>query len=992
MLPMLRLLLRRRFGELLSLRGSGSPRFFGDCPPPELSAARIRGTFLDFFRVKHGHLLVPSSPVRPRGDPSLLFVNAGMNQFKPILLGTADPRSQLASYRRVVNSQKCVRAGGKHNDLDDVGRDLYHHTFFEMLGNWSFGDYFKEEACHMAWSLLTEHYGIPAERLYVSYFGGDAASGLPVDEETRQIWLDIGVPPARVLPFGLKENFWEMGDTGPCGPCTEIHYDHVGGRDAAPLVNADSPEVVEIWNLVFMQYNREADHSLQLLPQFSVDTGMGLERLVSVLQGRCSNYDTDLFTPLLRAIQQRSAAGPYGGRTGAADQGKVDMAYRVVADHVRTLSVCIADGVHPGMSGAELVLRRILRRAVRFCAEVLRAPPGTLASLVPTVVHILGDVYPELHRDADRIMDVIDENEAHFLSSLQRGSRLIQRTLNRKDYRDGVFPASVAWSLHRDLGFPLDLVDLMLEDTGVQVDHQELERLMEEHRQARAELQAGVGSQLTLDVVSLSELQRLGVPHTDDSPKYNYRLQHNNSYAFPECRATVVALFDGEELVSEVAGGAGRHCLVLLDRTCFYSEHGGQSHDRGYLTRDGLQDVLYPVEAVVQAGGYVLHQVTVEERLRTGDQVQLHLDQAHRLSCMVNHTATHVLNWALREVLGPSVHQRGSHVSAERLRFDFSIKGPLSVSQLQQVDRCVRDVIAANRHVYTQELPLQEARCITGLRTVDEVYPDPVRVVSVGVPIPDLLLDEGTDQQTSVELCCGTHLLQTGGIHDLLVVSERQMVKGISRIVALTGRAATQAREAGLALAQDVDSLTARLADSAPTSLDSAQRLAKEVGVLSDAVDNTAVPQWQRRHLQERLRTLQRSSNTAIRKLEAREAKAQAQALLEKNSVKDVLVSVVDADSLSIVMKTVNQLSAAAPRSHVMLLAHQLHSGKVLCACQVPKGSPSLLASDWAVAVCHHLGGAAGGSALVAKGTGSSSDIAEAVRWAEQFAYQNLEH
>uniref|UniRef100_A0A3P9CDQ7 alanine--tRNA ligase n=1 Tax=Maylandia zebra TaxID=106582 RepID=A0A3P9CDQ7_9CICH len=320
------------------------------------STLNLQYKFL-FFRDKHGHLPVPSSPVRPRGDPSLLFVNAGMNQFKPIFLGTADPRSNMASYRRVVNSQKCVRAGGKHNDLDDVGRDGYHHTFFEMLGNWSFGDYFKEEACQMAWSLLTEHYGIPADRLYVSYFGGDAAAGLPADEDTRNIW----VPTHHLLPFGLKDNFWEMGDTGPCGPCTEIHYDHVGGREAAALVNADSPEVVEIWNLVFMQYN-------------SVDTGMGLERLVSVLQGKTSNYDTDLFTPLLHAIHQRSGVEPYRGRMGAVDVGQVDLAYRVVADHVRTLSVCIADGVYPGMSGAELVLRRILRRAVRFCVEVLRAP------------------------------------------------------------------------------------------------------------------------------------------------------------------------------------------------------------------------------------------------------------------------------------------------------------------------------------------------------------------------------------------------------------------------------------------------------------------------------------------------------------------------------------------------------------------------------------------------------------------------------------------
>ncbi|XP_054459989.1 alanine--tRNA ligase, mitochondrial isoform X1 [Anoplopoma fimbria] len=920
---MFRLLLRRLLRPPGRL-SAGSARSSGGCRPPEMSAALVRSSFLDFFRDRHGHRPVPSSPVRPRGDPSLLFVNAGMNQ---------------------------------------------------------------EEACCMAWSLLTEHYGIPADRLYVSYFAGDAASGLPADEETRLIWLEIGVPPARLLPFGLKENFWEMGDSGPCGPCTEIHYDHVGGRDAAALVNADSPEVVEIWNLVFMQYNREVDHSLRLLPRFSVDTGMGLERLVSVLQGKRSNYDTDLFTPLLHAIHQRSRVDLYGGRTGVADWGKVDMAYRVVADHIRTLSVCIADGVHPGMSGAELVLRRVLRRAVRFYVEVLQAPQGALASLVPTVTHILGDVYPELHREADRIMDIINENEAHFLSSLQQGSRLIHRTLQRKDYKHGVFPASVAWSLHRDLGFPLDLVDLMLEERGVQVDREELDRLMAENQKVTSGLQSGVRSQVMLDVLSLADLQRLGVPHTEDSLKYQYRLDQDR-YVFPACRATVLALYDGQTLVSEVS--EGQRCGVILDQTCFYSEQGGQSHDQGYFTRDGLQEVLYPVEAVIQAGGYVVHQITAADNLKTGDQVQLHLDQVHRLSCMVNHTATHILNFALRKVLGRSVQQRGSHVSADRLRFDFSVKRSLDISELQQVDRCVNDIISANQIVHSQELPLQEAKRIHGLRTVDEMYPDPVRVVSLAAAVSELLDDE-TDRDTSVELCCGTHLLQTGAIEDLLVVSERQMVKGISRIIAVTGLEAKRAREEGQVLFQEVDSLSARLTGSAPSSLDAAQRLAKEVGVLSDAVANTPIPQWQRRDLQSRLRALQRTSNTCVGKLEARQAAVKAQALLEKNGRKDLQVDCVETDSLSVLMKTVNQLSAAAPNSHVMLLAHQRHSGKILCACQVPKDSASLSASDWAAAVCRHLGGSAGGSVLVAKGTGSSGDITEALRWAEEFARQETQ-
>ncbi|XP_014330324.1 alanine--tRNA ligase, mitochondrial isoform X2 [Xiphophorus maculatus] len=967
---MMRLLLRR-----LRRLSPASGRSFSGLP-----AAQVRRTFLDFFRDQHQHLLVPSAPVRPRGDPSLLFVNAGMNQFKPVLLGTVDPRSQMALWRRVANSQRCVRAGGKHNDLEDVGRDGTHHTFFEMLGSWSFGDYFKEEACRMAWSLLTEHYGIPADRLYVSYFGGDAGSGLSADRETRDIWLDLGVPVSRVLPFGLKDNFWEMGDTGPCGPCTEIHYDHVGGRHAAALVNAGGSELVEIWNLVFIQYNREADQSLRLLPQFSVDTGMGLERLVGVLQGKRSNYDTDLFTPLLDAIHQRSKAAPYGGTMGTEPDAQVDRAYRVVADHVRTLAVCIADGVHPGMSGAELVLRRILRRAVRFCAEVLQAPPGSLASLVPTVAQTLGDSFPELSREADRIADIIDENEGHFLSSLQRGSRLIQRTCLRTD--GGPFPAAAAWSLHRDLGFPLDLVDLMLEERGVQVDRQELDRLVSHDQKMRAEQQVDARPRLLPDVLSLAALRHAGVPHTDDGPKYRYHLE-NGRYVFPACRATVLALYDGRALVPEV--GPGQRCGVILDQTCFYSEQGGQSHDHGYLTRGGLREVLFSVEAVNRAGGYVVHQVTVPDHLRTGDQVELHLDQAHRLSCMVKHTATHILNFALRSVLGRSVQQRGSRISADRLRFDFSVKGSLSSAQLQQVDRCVRDVISANQDVHTLEVPVRLAGAIRGLRTADEVYPDPVRVVSLGVPVSELL-DGGTDRETSVELCCGTHLLQTGSIQDLVIISEKQQVKGISRIVAVTGQDAVQARDMGRALSQEVDSLSARLSGSAPSSLGSALQFSKEASALSDVVDNTPIPQWQRRELQVRLRAALRSIGAAIRKLEAQKAAESAAALLRRRGQMELLVDAVETDSPSVLMKTVNQLSAAAPLSHVMLLAHQRHSGKVFCACQVPKDSPALAASDWAVALCRRLGGSAGGSALVAKGTGSSGDITEAMRWAEDFA------
>ncbi|XP_059557539.1 alanine--tRNA ligase, mitochondrial isoform X4 [Myotis daubentonii] len=848
---------------------SPSRRPLSSAPPPTRASA-VRDAFLSFFRDRHGHRLVPSASVRPRGDPSLLFVNAGMNQFKPIFLGTVDPRSEMAGFRRVANSQKCVRAGGSHNDLEDVGRDLSHHTFFEMLGNWAFGgEYFKEEACSMAWELLTQVYGLPEDRLWVSYFGGDPKAGLGPDLESRDIWLSLGVPASRVLSFGPQENFWEMGDTGPCGPCTEIHYDLAGGMGA--------PQLVELWNLVFMQHNREADGSLQPLPQRHVDTGMGLERLVAVLQGRRSTYDTDLFSPLLNAIHQGCGAPPYLGRVGAADEGRTDTAYRVVADHIRTLSVCIADGVSPGMSGAPLVLRRILRRAVRFSTEVLRAPPGFLGSLVPVVVETLpcyllqGDTYPELQKSSAQIANLVSEDEAAFLASLQRGRRIIDRTLRRLGPSD-VFPADVAWSLSMsgDLGLPLDLVELMLEEKGVQLDSAGLARLAEEEAQHRARQAEPAEDQgLRLSIHALGELQRRGLPPTDDSPKYNYCLRPSGGYEFGTCEAQVLQLYT-EDGTAVASVGEGQRCGILLDRTNFYAEQGGQASDRGYLVRVGQQDVLFPVARAQVCGGFILHEAVAPECLKVGDAVQLHVDKSWRLGCMEKHTAIHLLNWALRQALGPGTEQRGSHLSPERLRFDVATQAPLTPEQLQAVESTVQKAVRQDEAVYMEEVALAHTAHVPGLRCLDEVYPDPVRVVSVGVPVAQAL-DPASQAalQTSVELCCGTHLLRTGAVGDLVIVGERQLTKGTTRLLAITGEQAQQAREVGQSLAQEVEAATERLSRGSRDVVE-AQQLSKDIGRLTDAVDTAVMPQWQRRELQAALKVLQRRANTAIRKLEIR--------------------------------------------------------------------------------------------------------------------------
>ncbi|XP_003789281.1 alanine--tRNA ligase, mitochondrial [Otolemur garnettii] len=952
--------------------------------PPPTQASAVRDAFLSFFRDRHGHRLVPSASVRPRGDPTLLFVNAGMNQFKPIFLGTVDPRSEMAGFRRVANSQKCVRAGGRHSDLEDVGRDLSHHTFFEMLGNWAFGgEYFKEEACSMAWELLTQVYGIPEERLWVTYFGGDPKTGMQPDLESRDIWLSLGVPANRVLSFGPQENFWEMGETGPCGPCTEIHYDLAGGVGA--------PQLVELWNLVFMQHNRETNGSLQPLPQQHVDTGMGLERLVAVLQGKHSTYDTDLFSPLLHAIYQGCEAPPYLGRVGVADEARTDMAYRVVADHIRTLSVCIADGVSPGMSGAPLVLRRILRRAVRFSTEVLQAPPGFLGSLVPVVVETLGDAYPELQKNSAQIAKLVSEDEEAFLASLQRGRQIIDRTVRQLGPSD-VFPAEVAWSLSLsgNLGLPLDLVELMLEEKGVQLDSAGLERLAQEEAQHRAQQAEPIQDQgLRLNIHALGDLQRRGVPPTDDSPKYNYSLRPNGDYEFHTCEAQVLQLYT-EDGTAVASVGKGQHCGLLLDRTNFYAEQGGQASDRGYLVREGQQDVLFPVTRAQVCGGFILHEVIAPECLQVGDQVQLHVDKAWRLGCMEKHTATHLLSWALQQALGPGTEQRGSHLNPERLRFDVATQAPLTSEQLRAVERTVQEVVGQDEAVYMEEVALALTAQVPGLRSLDEVYPDPVRVVSVGVPVAQAL-DPASQAalQTSVELCCGTHLLRTGAVRDLVITGERQLSKGTTRLLAVTGEQAQQARELGQSLAQEVEAAAERLSRGNQDVM-AAQQLSKDVGRLTDAVDTTMMPQWQRRELQATLKVLQRHANTAIRKLEMGQAAKKTQELLERHSKKPLIVDTVSAESLSVLVKVVRQLCKQAPSTSVLLLSPQ-PTGNVLCACQVAQGAmPTFTADAWALAVCNHMRGKAWGSQVVAQGIGSTGDLEAALSTARAYALSQL--
>ncbi|KAL0906871.1 hypothetical protein M5K25_025400 [Dendrobium thyrsiflorum] len=789
--------------------------------PLEWPAKKVRETFVSFFEGK-GHVNWLSSPVVPLDDPTLLFANAGMNQFKPIFLGTVNPSTPLGKLTRACNTQKCIRAGGKHNDLDDVGKDTYHHTFFEMLGNWSFGDYFKREAIPWAWELLTEVYALPKNRIYATYFGGDEKAGLLPDNEAKNIWLEF-LPAERVLPFGCKDNFWEMGDTGPCGPCTEIHFDRVGNRDASALVNNDDPTCIEIWNLVFIQFNREGDGSLKPLPAKHVDTGMGFERLTSILQNKMSNYDTDVFMPIFGAIQQATGAQPYSGKVGADDVDKVDMAYRVVADHIRTLSFAIADGSRPGNEGREYVLRRILRRAVRYGREVLKAPEGFFSHLVVVVASVMGDIFPELKQHEEKIRNIISEEEASFGRTLVKGIEKFKKAA--QDLKGNTLSGQEAFILWDTYGFPVDLTELMAEERGLIVDVEGFNVAMEDARQkARNARSKAVGDVIALDAEATSELHLKGVNPTNDSHKFVWLQAHET---------VVKAIYNGSEFVE--TADAGSDFGVILESTSFYAESGGQIHDTGSL--EGKSG-SFQVNNVQIFGGYVLHIGAFpgdSGALSVGERLICKVDYQRRTLIAPNHTATHMLNFALREVLGDHVDQKGSIVLPEKLRFDFSHGKPVHPEDLRMIEAIVNQQIKDELDVYASETSLSIAKRIAGLRAVfGEVYPDPVRVVSVGQKVEDIVADPENKQWLSIstELCGGTHISNTREAKAFALLSEEGIAKGVRRVTAVTSEYAFKALELATSLDFEI----------ASTSILEGTLQEKKVADLKSRIDKASVP------------------------------------------------------------------------------------------------------------------------------------------------------
>ncbi len=707
----------------------------------KMNAKDLRQSFLDFFKSKQ-HSIVPSAPLVVKNDPTLMFTNAGMNQFKDLFLGNSEPTS-----KRVVNSQKCLRVSGKHNDLEEVGHDTYHHTMFEMLGNWSFGDYFKEDAINWAWEFLTERLGLSPDLLYATYFEGSPAENVEKDSESEEMWLrKFRNAPNRVLPGSKKDNFWEMGDTGPCGPCSEIHIDlrDEAERKKIPgheLVNASHPLVVEIWNLVFIQYNRKSDSSLEQLPARHVDTGMGFERLCMAVQGKKSNYDTDLFQPVIKAIAEMA-----GKRYG--DDKRSDIAMRVIADHLRAVSFSISDGQIPSNNRAGYVIRRILRRAIRYGYTNLGLEEPFIHKLVPVLADVMGDHFPELRKSESLITNVIHEEEISFLRTLGKGvKKLDKRIKEMSTGKSKVLSGKEAFELFDTYGFPLDLTQLILRESEMDVDVEGFEKEMSQQKErSREDAATDTGDWVTVG--------------SDDN-----------------------TIFTGYDLLEDkikinrwrkIKTKSGWIYQLVFNRTPFYAESGGQIGDTGFIEAKGERT---EITGTLKENNLIIH-LASSLPSDTSSEFMAVVNRKPREATARNHTATHLLHHALRKVLGSHVEQKGSLVEPDRLRFDFSHFAKVTDDEKREIERIVNQEIAGNINNSTLDgVKMDEALNMGAMALFGEKYGDAVRVVKFG---------------ESVELCGGTHVRSTGEIGLFIITSEGAIAAGIRRIEALTGEKAVE--------------------------------------------------------------------------------------------------------------------------------------------------------------------------------------------------------
>ncbi len=859
-----------------------------------MKSAEIREAFLTYFQSK-GHRVVPSSSLVPHNDPTLLFTNAGMNQFKDCFLGLEE-----RGYTRATSTQKCVRAGGKHNDLENVGYTARHHTFFEMLGNFSFGDYFKEEAINYAWEFLTGVLKLPKERLWITVYAAD--------DEAYQIWREkIEVPAERIVRIGdnkgapyASDNFWAMGDTGPCGPCTEIFYDHGeaiwGGPPGSP--EEDGDRYIEIWNIVFMQYNRTAEGEMQPLPAPSVDTGMGLERVSAVLQGVHANYEIDLFQNLLKA-----AAQAIGCEMG--DQPSL----RVVADHIRSCSFLIADGVLPSNEGRGYVLRRIIRRACRH-GHKLGAQGSFFYRLVPALVAEMGDAFPELKSRQTQIEAALKQEEEQFARTLDQGMKILDQALVELSGKE--LPGELVFRLYDTYGFPLDLTADVARERGLSVD----EVGFETHMQAQRE-RARAASHFGMDYNALVRVDRA---------------TEFTGYAQSQGEARVIALYrDGQPVGQLNAGESG---LVVLDQTPFYAESGGQVGDSGLLLAKGLR---FEVLDTTKAGeAHVHHGQLVEGTLIQGQNLQAQVDDQIRQKTRANHSATHLLHAALREVLGEGVQQKGSLVDAQRLRFDFSHAQPVSSEQLALIQQKVNEQVRYNLPVSVREMSLEAARKEGAMALFGEKYDDEVRVLSMG--------RQADGQAFSIELCGGLHVERTGDIQLLYVLSESGIAAGVRRIEAVTGEAAVEA------LLQKEQQL-----------IQAAAQLKCKPDLLAERIGSQ----------QERVRQLEKDLQQLKKKLASGGATDLTEGVEKIGSV-SVLAKQVDGADIKTLRELMDQLKQKLAPAVVVLAA--VDEGKVQLVAGINAEAPALHAGQLVNFVAQQVGGKGGGRADMAQAGGQNPD------------------
>ena len=733
-----------------------------------MESNKVRQTFLDFFKSK-GHEIVPSAPMVVKGDPTLMFINSGMAPFKDIFLGNA-----AIKYPRVADTQKCLRVSGKHNDLEEVGVDTYHHTMFEMLGNWSFGDYFKKDAIAWAWELLTEVYKIDKSRLYVTVFEGSVEENVPFDQEAYDTWK-LYVEESRILKGNKKDNFWEMGDTGPCGPCTEIHYDGRSDEerakvDGATLVNSDDPQVIEVWNNVFMEFMRKADKSLEKLPAQHVDTGMGFERLVRVLQGKQSNYDTDVFTPLLNKIEELS-----GLRYKPEDEEQhkkqqiINIAMRVIADHIRTISFSIADGQLPSNTGAGYVIRRILRRAIRYGYQSLNIKEPFMYRIVPTLALQLGQQFPELNTQKILIEKVIKEEEVSFYKTLEIGLKRIDQVCidltNSKTSK--VIDGKVVFELYDTFGFPLDLTSLIARGYDLSIDEVEFDRLLTEQKN-RSRAATAVDTDDWVNV---------------NAPKDEKALTEFVGYSELECESNIVRY-------RKVKAKNKEQFQLVLDKTPFYAESGGQVGDTGTLSN--INETINIVDTKKENGVIIHFCDKLPDNMTATFAAKV--NRSKRTFTENNHSATHLLHAALRSVLGTHVEQKGSLVNDEYLRFDFSHFSKITDEELAQIEKIVNTKIRENIASNIQQMSIDDAKKTGAMALFGEKYGDIVRVVEF-------------DKNYSIELCGGTHVKATGQIGYFKIISEGAVAAGIRRLEAVTAVKAEEFFENQIATLNEVKAI-----------------------------------------------------------------------------------------------------------------------------------------------------------------------------------------